>query len=362
MSSYLVALLVGDFVCRSGAAGATPIRVCATPDKLALTAFALTAAEQQVAFFNNYFGIPYPYEKLDIIGVPDFAAGAMENAGAITFRERMLLADEATASVGVRKAVASVISHELAHQWFGDLVTMKWWDDIWLNEGFATWAANKPLAAWKPEWRLDVNAADETQIALGLDALRSTRAIHTEVSTPAEINEVFDPIAYEKTAGVLGMIEAYVGPEAFRKGVSSYLAKYALGQRRRRGLLDGDDARHREAGQPHHEELRRSARRAAAVGEQTRCVGGATEVSIAQQRFVGAPDARRRPRRRSVDAAGVRQDGAGEPTCTLVTERRADGARARLRRARWSTPTRAATTSPSTSRRRSPRSPRARRR
>ena len=154
MSSYLVALLVGDFVCRSGAAGTTPIRVCATPDKLGLTAFALSAAEQQVAFFNSYFGIPYPFEKLDIIGVPDFAAGAMENAGAITFRERMLLADEATASVGVRRSVASVISHELAHQWFGDLVTMKWWDDIWLNEGFATWAANKPLAAWKSEWRM----------------------------------------------------------------------------------------------------------------------------------------------------------------------------------------------------------------
>ena len=120
MSSYLVALLVGDFVCRSGASGATPIRICATPDKLGLTAFALAAAEQQVAFFNKYFGIPYPYEKLDIIGVPDFAAGAMENAGAITFRERMLLANEATASAGVLKSVASVISHELAHQWFGE--------------------------------------------------------------------------------------------------------------------------------------------------------------------------------------------------------------------------------------------------
>ena len=229
MSTYLVALLVGDFVCRSGQSGGTPIRVCSTPDKLGLTAFALEAAEQQVAFFNNYFGIAYPYEKLDIIGVPDFAAGAMENAGAITFRERMLLADDATASVGIRKSVASVISHELAHQWFGDLVTMKWWDDIWLNEGFATWAANKPLAAWKPEWKMDVSAAQETQSALALDALRATRAIHTQVETPAEINQVFDAIAYEKTAGVLNMIEAYVGPEAFRKGVSSYLQKYSLG-------------------------------------------------------------------------------------------------------------------------------------
>ena len=116
--------------------------------------------------------------------MPDFAAGAMENAGAITFRERMLLADEATASAGVLEFVASVIAHELAHQWFGNLVTMKWWDDIWLNEGFATWAANKPLAAWKPEWRLDIDAATETQIALGLDALQTTRAIRTARQHP----------------------------------------------------------------------------------------------------------------------------------------------------------------------------------
>ncbi len=256
-------MLVGDFVCREGASDGTPIRVCSTPDKKALTAFALSAAEHQVKFFNDYFGITYPYGKLDIIGVPDFAAGAMENAGAITFRERMLLVDEATASIGVRKSVASVIAHELAHQWFGNLVTMKWWDDIWLNEGFATWAANKPLAAWKPEWRMDVNAAAETQTALGLDALRSTRAIRTAVETPAEINEVFDPIAYEKTAGVLNMIEAYVGPDKFAAGVSSYLKRYAREQRRRRRLLAGDDARHREAGESHHEELRGPARLAA---------------------------------------------------------------------------------------------------
>ena len=229
MSTYLVAMLVGDFVCRDGAAAGTPIRVCATPDKLQLTAFALKAAEHQVQFFGDYFGIPYPFGKLDIIGIPDFSAGAMENAGAITFRERLLLADEATASVGTLKAVAGVVAHEIAHQWFGNLVTMKWWDDIWLNEGFATWAANKPLAAWKPEWRMDINAAEETQLALALDSLRSTRAIRTKVETPAEIGEVFDPIAYEKTSGVLNMIEAYLGPEAFRKGVSSYLTRYSSG-------------------------------------------------------------------------------------------------------------------------------------
>ena len=318
MSSYLVALLVGDFVCRSGSSGVTPIRVCSTPDKQGLTAFALSAAEQQVAFFNKYFGIPYPYEKLDIIGVPDFAAGAMENAGAITFRERMLLADEATASVGLRKGVASVISHELAHQWFGDLVTMKWWDDIWLNEGFATWAANKPLAAWKPEWKMDANAASETQAALGLDALRSTRAIHTPVDTPAQINEVFDPIAYEKTAGVLGMIEAYVGPEAFRTGVSSYLSKYSLGN------AAGEDfwtEVTRVTEKPVNRIMKSFVEQPGApmLSVRTRCVGGNTEVSVKQQRFVGAPGApAAAPQAWTVPVCV--KTAAGPAACTIVTE------------------------------------------
>ena len=229
MSSYLVALLVGDFVCREGASDGIPIRICSTPDKRELTGFALEAAIQQLKFYNDYFGIKYPFGKLDIIGVPDFSAGAMENIGAITFRERLLLVDPASASIGTRKQVAGVISHEIAHQWFGDLVTMKWWDDIWLNEGFATWMANKPIAAWKPDWRVDLDDAAETQGALGIDALKSTRAIRMKVETPEQINEVFDGIAYEKTAAVLRMIENYVGADAFRKGVASYIKKYSYG-------------------------------------------------------------------------------------------------------------------------------------
>jgi aminopeptidase N len=318
MSTYLVALLVGDFVCRSGAAGPTPIRICATPDKIGLTAFALTAAEQQVAFFNQYFGIPYPYEKLDIIGVPDFAAGAMENAGAITFRERLLLAEPNAASAGVLQLVASVIAHELAHQWFGNLVTMKWWDDIWLNEGFATWAANKPVAAWKPEWHMDVNAAAETQIALGLDALQSTRAIRTQVSTPAEINEVFDPIAYEKTAGVLGMIEAYVGPDKFRSGVSSYLKKYSLGN------AAGEDfwtEMTRVTEKPVNRIMKTFVEQSGAplLSVKTRCVGGATEVSIAQSRFVGTPGAKPGAPQHWTLPVCVKTPG-NAASCTMVTE------------------------------------------
>jgi len=323
MSTYLVALLVGDFVCRDGIAATTPIRVCATPDKHALTAFALKAAEHQVQFFNDYFGIPYPFGKLDIVGIPDFAAGAMENAGAITFRERLLLADEATASVGTLKAVASVVAHEIAHQWFGNLVTMKWWDDIWLNEGFATWAANKPLAAWKPEWRMDLNAAEETQTALALDALRSTRAIRTRVETPAEINEVFDPIAYEKTSGVLNMIEAYVGPAAFRQGVSDYLKRYSSGN------AAGEDfwtEMTRATEKPVNRIMRSFVDQAGApaMSVRTRCVGGNTQVTVRQRRFEGAPAATG-----SAAKAAPWQPwtlpvcvttGSGQPSCQLVTQ------------------------------------------
>ena len=228
ISTYLVALIVGDFQCRSGASDGTVIRVCSTPDKLARTGFALDAAKQQLAFYNKYFGIRYPFGKLDIIGIPDFSAGAMENAGAITFRERLLLVDPAGSSLEAKKRVANVVAHEIAHQWFGNLVTMQWWDDVWLNEGFATWMAQKPLASWRPDWNVEEDEAFATQDALELDALRSTRSIRTAAETPDEINQLFDAIAYDKTAAVLRMIESYVGAEAFRAGVQAYLKKHAF--------------------------------------------------------------------------------------------------------------------------------------
>ena len=168
-----------------GAADGTPIRVCSTPDKRGLTGVRPRGrASSSSAFYNDYFGIKYPFGKLDIIAVPDFAAGAMENAGAIMFRERLLLVDPERASLAARKHVAAIISHEIAHQWFGNLVTMKWWDDIWLNEGFATWMANKPLAAWRPDWRMELDDAADTQAALGLDALRVDAPDSHRAETP----------------------------------------------------------------------------------------------------------------------------------------------------------------------------------
>jgi len=227
MSSYLVAMAVGDFVCNEGSQDGIPIRICSTPDKKDLTRIALESAEQVMKFYNGYFAIKYPYGKLDVLAVPDFAAGAMENTAAIFYRETDLLADAASASVSTRKTIASVLAHEMAHQWFGDLVTMAWWDDLWLNEGFATWMANHPLAAWKPDWNIPVDEAMENQQALGVDSLKTTRAVRARVDTPAEIEEAFDAIAYQKGAAVLRMIESYVGADTFRTGVNAYLQAHA---------------------------------------------------------------------------------------------------------------------------------------
>jgi len=227
MSTYLVAMAVGDFQCLDGSADNVPIRICATPDKKNLTRIALDSAQQILRFYNQYFSIKYPFAKLDVLAVPDFAAGAMENTAAIFYREADLLADAKSASIDTRKTIAGVLAHEMAHQWFGDLVTMAWWDDIWLNEGFATWMASKPLAAAHADWNMAVDEGAENLKALGVDSLNATRSIQSDVSTPEEIDEAFDPIAYEKGAAVLRMVEHYVGADVFRNGINTYLQTHA---------------------------------------------------------------------------------------------------------------------------------------
>ena len=229
MSTYLVAFLVGDFKCLSGESDGVPIRACATPDKVQYAQFALSGAEFFLHYYDQYFGIKYPMPKLDMIAIPDFEAGAMENFGAITYRETAMLVDEKTASINAKKIVAVDVAHEMAHQWFGDMVTMEWWNNIWLNEGFATWMSNKPLAAWKPEWKIPQSEAAELNQTLDLDGGRVTRAIRSRAETPAEINEMFDGIAYGKAAAVLLMTENYLGEEAFRAGVHRYLQAHIYG-------------------------------------------------------------------------------------------------------------------------------------
>lgn len=234
--TYLFALAVGPFDVVDGPpipptdsrSAPLALRGVAPAGEGAQLAYAMEHTGAIVRALEDYFGVGYPYDKLDLIAVPDFGAGAMENPGAITFRSRLLLLAE-DAPLAQRRAYAFVTAHELAHHWFGDLVTMAWWDDLWLNEGFATWMANRPLAAWKPEWHIDVDEAVETQTALELDSLLSTRAVQSTVETSTDIDSLFDPIAYEKGASILRMVEGFIGADAFRTGVNAYLTRFAYG-------------------------------------------------------------------------------------------------------------------------------------
>jgi len=226
MSTYLVAFLVGDFQCTSASSDGVAIRVCSTPDKVALGAYGLDIAVKVLHNYNNYFGIPYPLKKLDLIAIPDFEAGAMENFGAITYRETTLLIDPKSATDEEKQTVAIDIAHEMAHQWFGDLVTMQWWDNLWLNEGFATWMESKAVAVLHPEWDMDQLVAADVDNALNIDSAPTTRAIRAKADTPDEINQMFDGIAYDKAGDVLLTVENYLGAETFRKGVHAYLSAH----------------------------------------------------------------------------------------------------------------------------------------
>jgi puromycin-sensitive aminopeptidase len=230
LSTYLAALAVGELEgSRERLVGKVPIRVWHVPGKAALTGFALEAAAQSLHRLEKYFGIPYPYEKLDLVAVPDFEAGAMENVGAVFFRETLLLVDPKTISLAEKKRVAEVIAHELAHMWFGNLVTMKWWDDLWLNEAFATWMAFRIVDEWKPEWRMWNNFEPHRSTALALDALSNTHPIYAPVENAAQATENFDAITYEKGASVVRMLEQYLGARAFRAGVQAYIRKHREG-------------------------------------------------------------------------------------------------------------------------------------
>ncbi len=224
MSTYLVAFLVGDFECTGGTSDGISIRACATPDQVKYTPYALNVAKWALHYYDNYFQIPYPLKKLDLIAIPDFEAGAMENFGCITFRETAMLLDPKTASIGDQENVTVDITHEMAHQWFGDMVTMEWWNNIWLNEGFATWMENKATGAMHPEWHMPQMVAADEQSVLNLDAQPTTHPIRAPLAnTPDEINQLFDGISYGKASDVLLTVENYLGEEMFRKGVHAYL-------------------------------------------------------------------------------------------------------------------------------------------
>jgi puromycin-sensitive aminopeptidase len=227
MSTYLVAFIVGEFERTPPIiADGVPLSVCAVPGKENLAGFALEIAKASLEHFSRYYGIPYPGDKLDLIAIPDFASGAMENLGAITFRETALLVDPEKAARSELERVADVVSHENAHMWFGDLVTMKWWNGLWLNEAFATFMEMLAVDAWKPEWRRWDSFTISRAAAMQVDGLKSTRPIEFPVEKPEEAAGMFDVLTYEKGASVLRMLEQYLGAEGFRDGIRLYLRRH----------------------------------------------------------------------------------------------------------------------------------------
>ncbi len=224
MSTYLVAFVVGELEATDAIpVGRTPLRVWCVPGKKHLARFGQEIGAASLAFFEDYYGLPYPGDKLDLLAIPDFAAGAMENLGAITFRETALLVDETAASHAELERVADVVAHENAHMWFGDLVTMTWWNGIWLNEAFATFMEMLAVDAWKPEWQRWNTFGVSRAAALSLDGLHSTRPIEFPVTSPRDADAMFDVLTYEKGAAVLRMLEQYLGAVVFREGVRGYL-------------------------------------------------------------------------------------------------------------------------------------------
>jgi aminopeptidase N/puromycin-sensitive aminopeptidase len=320
MSSYLAALVVGNFEYIEGEADGIPIRVYSTPGKKEMGKFALETAEHVLSYYDKYFNIKYPYGKLDLIGIPDFSAGAMENTGCITFREILLQIDEKQGSVDLKKTVASVIAHEMAHQWFGDLVTMKWWDDIWLNEGFATWMSSKPIQAWKPEWNFNLDDVSNTTGTLNTDSLANTRPIHMPAETPGQIMELFDGIAYGKAASVLRMLEAYLGEETFRAGVNAYIQKHQYAN-----ATAGDfwEAQTKTSKKPVDQIMPTFVKQAGVpiINVKAQCSGKSTAVTLDQRRYYYDREKFQAPNDELWQVPLCMKSSTGAQKCELLTRK-----------------------------------------
>jgi len=248
MSTYLVAFVIGPLaLTRVVDAGGVPTRVACRPGQEALARFSLEASAFSLGFFADYYALPYPDAKVDHVALPDFAQGAMENLGCITYRETLLLADPATATQQELLDVAETVAHELAHMWFGDLVTMRWWNGIWLNEAFATFMSYLAVDAWRPDWEIWPTFARVRANALEVDALETTRPIEYPVRSPDDASGMFDTLTYTKGGAVLRMLEQWLGPERFRNGIRRYLRTHAYGNTETHDLWDALEA---ETGEP----------------------------------------------------------------------------------------------------------------
>ena len=229
MPTYVLAFIVGEFECTDPInVDGTDVRVFTVPGKLHLATFALEASAHALRYYNRYFGVKYPGDKLDNIAIPDFNAGAMENLGCVTYREELLV-DPDTATQGSLDWVAEVVHHEIAHMWFGDLVSMGWWNGLWLKEAFATFLSYVAVEHWKPTWGVWEKFGPNRSAAFRTDSLRSTRPVEFHVGSPEEAEGMYDVLTYEKGCSVMRMLEQYLGAETYRQGLAIYVARHQYG-------------------------------------------------------------------------------------------------------------------------------------
>ncbi len=288
MSSYLFVLTTGELERVTADADGVTVGVVTTAGKGEQGRYALDNAVKLLSYFNGYFGVKYPLPKLDLIAVPGGFGGAMENWGGITFFESRLLFDPSTNSDTARRGIFSVLAHEMAHQWFGDLVTMGWWDNLWLNEGFASWMQEKAAGRFYPQWKTWLNGYGQKQFAMALDARRTSHPIQQAVADQSEAQTAFDGITYNKGQAFIRMLEGYLGEDAFRDGIRRYMAAHAYGNTTTADLWTALES---AAGKP-------VTAIAASFTEQdgvplitaeTSCNGDVQRMRLRQDRFVIAP-------------------------------------------------------------------------
>ncbi|MFO0570278.1 MAG: M1 family aminopeptidase [Polyangiaceae bacterium] len=318
LPTYLVAVAVGPFELLEGPRSPVPIRVVTVPGKSRLGKLALATAEETLGALADYFGIAYPYSKLDLVAVPEFSAGAMENAGLVTFREERVLLDEDKASLESRRGLLELMAHELAHQWFGNLVTMKWWDDIWLNEGFANWMGDHVVERARPAWGIGAERVQAKDWVMRLDMLDSARRVRQRVRGSSEALEAFDGITYVKGASAITQLESYLGPATFQRGIRDYVRAHA---HKNASSSDLTDALARASGKDVAGVLGSFVDQTGVplVEATTRCAKGHLDVKLSQREyrpFGRAP----RERRWSIPVCLGAPELDGGELCTLLRE------------------------------------------
>jgi cytosol alanyl aminopeptidase len=317
LPTYLLALAVGDFDVREGATTPVPIRVIAPKGKGDMAQLALDAGAGITQVLEGYLKVKFPFPKLDLVAVPEFASGAMENAGLITFREELLLADTRRASTRSRRGLATVIAHEIAHQWFGDMVTAEWWNDLWLNEAMATWLTARTVHAWQPQLGTRYDLVTGGLSVMDHDGLASARAVRQPVRTAAEALEAFDGITYTKGAAILAMLEDWVGAEAFQSALHDYLEAFAYKNATASSLLSTlDRTSHKNVSEVAGTFLDRAG--VPLVTAHLECEPGRWHVELQQEAWRPLGTTAEDTQQTWSHPICVRAEGRKEPVCTLL--------------------------------------------